>query len=1100
MILLKGIAMRALTALVLFSTCYIRPVSVSAQEASDGLALHRLLGEDTLSSNALEICKQASRLPAAERFEFLARWVLPNDEHRTFRLVGDYHSTNPAPPVNFQTTQGTQDDPTSPVIQYLKGKEALAIPAMELIDTARTSRRLNELRDRVLACDSPDLEQRRSELALLFLIEVASKDYPEAEQIFEQFIPLDHDVDRKEITARWRDLLVMWMSYPDDRARRIVGDYFMTLYADLGTYYPDRRYDLITDYLRVLHGIYQYLESEDGEDTVISESLGGTAEFIPFGFTSAFNSGHGRPTAMWVLNRDGAYKLAGHELDYLAYRIPLRGQYAIEADLTTGSMTNSTFMVAGKRVEYVSYNRSLKMGSFRFGGESLETTPPLITVQEWVRHRTTVGNGLRSHFINGREFLQEPITPHYEPWVAIANWRRSHGGIRNLRILGEPEIPDALHLTGDPNLAGWVPYYESGFGANQGFWSDVQEAAGGYGLSGYYRDDMAGTGMEELIRYIRPMVEGGTVEYDFFYQEGKSGVHPAIDRLAFLLRPDGARIHWISDGKYDRSGLDPWNATLERENQRGPETLPLIENDWNHVTLELEQDIARLSLNGQLIYERKLEPENRRIFGLFHYCGETEAHARNVVWRGNWPKELAPPADRELAKPVTQELDAGRDELPAVFRHDFSEGLPPELFDVAGDETFLEVVDRGILVRRKEDTGVHAIRPCLQLAGDFDIVLAFEDLEIVLPVFLERTGIGLAATMHNLTQDEARLFRRNGRSSADQRAEFEHILLLPNGKFHYNGGRHMGEAANSGRLRLARRGQTFYALVSEFDSPDYRIIEQRTVSDDDVAPQGIQLLTDCARYLRVSAVFTKLEIRAERIYGLPVENPQPIVQSLDEQRKKLHERRIDFTKPESYQGQLLPLGQISHEEESTDRGLRWKVSSDGGTHRVQYLVRPTPSPILDVETGLSIAQLDTPPVMGQHSEVVLETLFIPDEENLLNPIEAALILRQKANGVRSLVARVYRARPGGGMTYLPIRSVPVNSPDRLRIAVHDKTIYFLYSESKSDELKVLAEYHAETAPSIRTVMLNVRTNGEGRTTDVTWKSLSLFERESEQND
>jgi hypothetical protein len=176
------------------------------------------------------------------------------------------------------------------------------------------------------------------------------------------------------------------------------------------------------------------------------------------------------------------------------------------------------------------------------------------------------------------------------------------------------------------------------------------------------------------------------------------------------------------------------------------------------------------------------------------------------------------------------------------------------------------------------------------------------------------------------------------------------------------------------------------------------------------------------------------------------------------------------------------------------------VSSDGGTHRVQYLVRPTPSPILDVETGLSIAQLDTPPVMGQHSEVVLETLFIPDEENLLNPIEAALILRQKANGVRSLVARVYRARPGGGMTYLPIRSVPVNSPDRLRIAVHDKTIYFLYSESKSDELKVLAEYHAETAPSIRTVMLNVRTNGEGRTTDVTWKSLSLFERESEQND
>ena len=34
---------------------------------------------------------------------------------------------------------------------------------------------------------------------------------------------------------------------------------------------------------------------------------------------------------------------------------------------------------------------------------------------------------------------------------------------------------------------------------------------------------------------------------------------PVLDRLAFLVEPEGIRIHWITDARYDRTTLDPAN-------------------------------------------------------------------------------------------------------------------------------------------------------------------------------------------------------------------------------------------------------------------------------------------------------------------------------------------------------------------------------------------------------------------------------------------------------------------------------------------------------------------------------------------------------------
>ena len=45
--------------------------------------------------------------------------------------------------------------------------------------------------------------------------------------------------------------------------------------------------------------------------------------------------------------------------------------------------------------------------------------------------------------------------------------------------------------------------------------------------------------------------------YEFFYTPDGDAVmtHPALGRLAFLLQPEGVRVHWITDGDVDSTGL-----------------------------------------------------------------------------------------------------------------------------------------------------------------------------------------------------------------------------------------------------------------------------------------------------------------------------------------------------------------------------------------------------------------------------------------------------------------------------------------------------------------------------------------------------------------
>src|SRR5262249_19372576 len=152
------------------------------------------------------------------------------------------------------------------------------------------------------------------------------------------------------------------------------------------------------------------------------------------------------------------------------------------------------------------------------------------------------------------------------------------------------------------------------------------------------------------LQYHRPLLEDGEMEYEFFYDPNKVTVHPTLDKLAFLLDKDAIKVHWLTDGPFERSGLTPDNTVVEQANRRGLASLPVKERNWNRLRLTLAGGKAILRLNDVEIYERTLEPTNQRVFGLFHYADETEVRVRNVIYRGHWPRKL--PGAQELMAPV----------------------------------------------------------------------------------------------------------------------------------------------------------------------------------------------------------------------------------------------------------------------------------------------------------------------------------------------------------------------------------------------------------------------------------------------------------------
>ncbi|MFG0336305.1 MAG: DUF1583 domain-containing protein, partial [Maioricimonas sp. JB049] len=644
-----------------------------AKPNQDRQARNATVGESTVEANVRAVRRQAAALTAEARYRFLADWVFPDVKPSGIRLGGAFTQTDPSPlarrldPVSHPTPVGGE----------------LVSPVLDLLATARELGRLEELVARVAEINAgADEYQQRAKVAMELMIRLELGDSVAAGDLAAKLYEQVEQSAPTTTADMWPETLAVYHGTEMSDAPPEVGELLRFLFQQRDQRRPKDERPQWHLLMTSLHGRMD-ARNVAGVRQKYPESVV-LEDWLPMQRGRAATRGIGLTPAWWGRTTDGTIDhFSGHDYDWLIYRWPVQGNWALEADIRSGAATQ---VLAAGHYFGPRWNRDgFEIGQFRQGGSVETLADPLNKVDEWCRMRIAVEGSARTISINGKRVWQDEVSIPYDPWIGVRSWRAAKAQVRAVEIAGAPELPKKVSLAWDRDLTGWMPYYEEYAGWNGAHWTFDPEAGEEGELRARHRLDLTGSHYECLLYHQRPLADGDRLEYEFYYQPGEYAVHPALDRLAFLLDEAGVRLHWLTDGKYDRTPVAPDN-THAWEAGESTGTLPLKPGKWNRLAVSLRGDIARLELNGVDFLERELEPTNRRAFGLFHFGDRTGVRVRNITLSGDWPEDHGSGDEQELADPRLAAVNARRDKLTSVFTHDFVlAGLPDELFELQGE-------------------------------------------------------------------------------------------------------------------------------------------------------------------------------------------------------------------------------------------------------------------------------------------------------------------------------------------------------------------------------------------------------------------------------
>jgi Tol biopolymer transport system component len=601
------------------------------------------------------------------------------------------------------------------------------------------------------------------------------------------------------------------------------------------------------------------------------EDASDLTQWIPFSRARARSRGPGLPTLHWSRLGERVDKISGHDEDYLYFRSPLTGDYDFECDLSSSS---SQVLLGGIVLGNASDPSQIVEGSMRVGTKSVVIPFRFSHLGQWVHYRSEVRDGICRTFLDSHLVRTSELPRHHDPWVGLRSWARSHSSIRDVRIFGNPVIPDRVLMSGNADLTGWIPYHDDAVAARDAQWQFQDDPESSGQIVGQRWQDYSGMSRQSLLSYQRPLDRKGTVTYDFYYQPGSVITHPALDRLAFLLNPDGVRIHWVTDHLYDPGHVAPDNESIEPSSRRGPAMLPLEIDAWNTMQVAVNGPLVSLTLNNVLIYERALEPANHRTFGLFHYVDASQIRVRNVTMTGDWPTSLPSVPEQELASHEVDKLDQGLANLTSVFKHDFAEGgLPVEFFSTGvGPTGRVRSVAAGVTVSMATTGPWTAtdVRLPFTVHGDFDVETAFDAKQMQSD---KDACIMLAVHLDDEKQHELRLMRMQT-TALRQEVHASFSTLHADGGRSYISGAQVPVQTLSGRLRLARRGENVYYLFAENDSPQYRLMGVEKLTDKPSRADGVQLRVLGNGIGQTEVTWKNITLRAHRMtLGLSGQSP-----------------------------------------------------------------------------------------------------------------------------------------------------------------------------------------------------------------------------------
>lgn len=620
---------------------------------TDRRALHSVIGERILGSGADEVLARTAALEPLQRYDELARWVLPTPDHPVFRLHGSFTPSNA---VTGPTERKSAAKEMGTPRRVFEGGNVRA-PALELVDAAKAAGKLDDLVARIDRAEANDDASRRAQLALGVVIAIARDDDAAAGRCLEALKPLlDAMPLEPHEWTRWPELVATVRSVDRPALRAQALALLATMDAQVRKRATTQTWDMQVKHVRAR----ATLLAERGGDADPLANAPVIARWAGATQTRAASRGEGAPASAWTFRDRTFTHHPGHLIDMLYLDVPFRGNFQLDCELSGFNWTEMRVCYGGIMIGPKAGLKQVARHQLDHYLPEIAIVPPLEPIRGgWYAYRLVVKNGSMTSYVNGRQIYQSALPTEGDPWLALWCDGRAAGGARNLTITGAPTVPDRLNLSALPDLTGWrADEYDERIGGDQAAWlkrgdelvgrrgNPAEALRGGNVLlssassQASLRDPMFGSKRESVLRYHRPLFEDGEISYEFFFEPDRAMVHPAVGRLALMLEPDGVKRHWLTDAQYERTGLAADNVAVEPECRRGPATLPLKAKAWNRVTLALAGDTITLRVNGELIYARALEPTNLRNFGLFHFADETEVRVRNVTYRGDWPRTL----------------------------------------------------------------------------------------------------------------------------------------------------------------------------------------------------------------------------------------------------------------------------------------------------------------------------------------------------------------------------------------------------------------------------------------------------------------------------
>lgn len=642
---------------------------------------------NTHAALAAAACRITER-SAEERYALWRDWTLPAEGRRTVRLTADEVEPVTLPPELYKL-RGQTDGAD---LELIRRYDVLSNFGL-LVEAAREANALADLKPRVKAA----LDEKLPNAEYLWALVLLALDDPEAQPVVSNLAATVRERRKPQEGRRqalaWGDFLVCDAALTRPEVVTAVEPLFEWLLSNESSVPGGARRRLVLD-----------LAAAQRQ----AAALAAPADSVPLAWWESLDVGVSRGwEPWWTVNEGRLARLAGGSgSDRLFFKYPLTGAFEFSFDRLSSPSNGS----------HVGYNGAIINANGDYlhvraagGHEDIDRQKMGLEQRAGGYERFKVVSDGRQvrFFVADHLIYEEPVT-HTSPWLHLHAEGHQTCVYRNLQLTGTPEIPRSVPLFAADRMEGWVnvtrepqrphrllaeppPADPDDYRNRQRLdqpdqytWEVADGVLTGRPRAGLSRtaapnaqsDAWLGTQWSWLF-YQRPLHDHDRVQYEFFYAPGQAEVHPALGRLAFLLRPDGVHTHWITqNGDRDLLQIPNANLMLETAYQRGGGALPLRTNDWNTFSLQVAGNVLTMELNGAAIFERPLAPEDDTRFGIFRNAA-LETRIRNAALSGDWPTSLPEDVSDNLLA-LDQPLPEAEARIAAALLQRLAPGATPD--------------------------------------------------------------------------------------------------------------------------------------------------------------------------------------------------------------------------------------------------------------------------------------------------------------------------------------------------------------------------------------------------------------------------------------